>query len=221
MARGVVGRTRLVSPTRVWLAWLTANVLPSVIVSLLLVMVDESLGTDASTIGAYAVLFALVAVLQARVWQRCRSGAAPGAGPARWVTWTLIGLVVAMFFGVGTLATLDGLGNERLGLIGGWVIAGLVLGLAQAPMLGVTAGRAGWWVAASVVGWAAAAALYGPLAKMAAPVVGAPGGRWLLGGLALEGNVELAITAVTLATYGALTGAVLARFRPAITPRAP
>jgi hypothetical protein len=203
----------------VWLAWVTANVLPSVIVSLLLVITAESLGTNASAVVAYVVLFALVAVLQARVWIHWRSGAAPVPGRGRWVTWTLIGLVVAMFFGVGTLATLDGLGNERLGLVGGWAIAGLVLGLAQAPMLGVTAGRAGWWVAASVVGWAAAAALYGPLSKMAAPVVGAPGIRWLLGGLALEGNVELAITAVTFAGYGALTGAVLARFCPAAAPR--
>jgi hypothetical protein len=190
-------------------------VIPSVAVSVLMAIVATSLGTNTSAIVAYVVLFAMVAMLQARVWSRwlATGPTSPGAG-RRWTMWTLVGLVAAMFFGVGTLATLDGLGYERLGLVAGWVIAGLVLGLAQAPLLGVAAGRAAWWVAASVVGWATAAAVYAPLATIAAPIIGAPGVRWLLGGLAIEGNVELAITAVTFAVYGLLTGAVLARLTP-------
>ena len=38
---------------------------------------------------------------------------------------------------------------------------------------------------------------------------------------ALEGNIELAITAVTFADYGALTGAVLAHLTRASRPVAP
>jgi hypothetical protein len=204
-----------VSPSRVWGAWLIANVMPSVVVSVLMAVAATTLGTNTSAVVAYVVLFAMVSMLQARVWSRwLATGKTPPGTGRRWIMWTLIGLVAAMFFGVGTLATLDGLGYERLGLITGWVIAGLVLGLAQAPLLGVAAGRAAWWVAASVVGWATAAAVYAPLSKIAAPIVGAPGVRWLLGGLAIEGNVELAITAVTFAVYGLLTGAVLARLTP-------
>ena len=203
------------SPSRVWVAWLIANVLPSVAVSVLMAIVATTLGTNTSAVVAYVVLFAMVAVLQARVWSRWLATRQTSRGIGRrWMMWTLIGLVAAMFFGVGTLATLDGLGYERLGLVAGWVVAGLVLGLAQAPLLGVAAGRAAWWVAASVVGWATAAAVYSPLSKIAAPIAGAPGVRWLLGGLAIEGNVELAITAVTFAVYGLLTGAVLARLTP-------
>ena len=220
LAGVVVRGARRVSAYRVWLEWLVANVAPSIAVSLLMVVVAGALGTNASAVVAYLVLFVLIALMQARVWARWRSSQALASRHRRWTTWTLVGLVVAMFFGVGTLATLDGLGHDRLGLIAGWALAGLVLGLVQAPILGVPAARAAWWVAASVVGWATAAAVYAPLSKVAAPIVGAPGIRWLLGGLAIEGNVELAITAVTFAAYGALTGAVLARLGPGIAPRA-
>ena len=210
------------SPSGVWLAWLTANVLPSVAVSVLLAMFATTLGTNTSAVVAYVVLFALVAALQARVWSRWRTGRDEvRMGGRRWVTWTLVGLVTAMFFGVGTLATLDGLGHERIGLVAGWVVAGLVLGIAQAPLLGVPTTRAAWWVAASVVGWAGAAAVYAPLSRVAAPIVEAPGIRWLLGGLAIEGNVELAITAVTFAIYGVITGAVLAHLTPRPSAAAP
>jgi len=222
VASGVVRRARRVSPTSVWLSWLGANVVPSVAVSVLLLLVAGSLGTDASAVVAYVALFALVASMQARVWRRWRTthGSA-GATGRRWTTWTIAGLVLAMFFGVGTVATLDGLGHERLGLVLGWAIAGLVLGLVQAPMLGVSAGRAVWWVVACVVGWASAAAIYTPLASVAAPVAQMPGLRWLVGGLALEGNIELAITVVTFAVYGMLTGAVLARLTRVAGPGAP
>jgi hypothetical protein len=205
----------------VWLSWLGANVLPSVAVSVMLALVAGTLGTDTSVVVAYVALFGLVALMQARVWASSRPmREASGATGRRWTTWTIVGLVAAMFFGVGTVATLDGLGHERLGLVLGWVIAGLVLGVVQAAMLGVPARRAAWWVAASVVGWASAAAVYAPLAAIAAPIIRAPGLRWLVGGLALEGNIELAITAVTFAVYGVLTGAVLARLTRVVGPGA-
>ena len=205
MARAVGGGETLVSASRVWMAWLAANVVPSVAVSVLLALVAGPLGTDASAVAAYVVLFALVALMQARVWARWRA-----TGVRRWTMWTLIGLVVAMFFGVGTLATLDGLGHERLGLIAGWVVAGIILGAIQAPLLGAPARQAVWWVVASLIGWASAAAVFMPLAELARPVTRAPGLRWLVGGLSLEGNIELAITAVTFAVFGAFTGVVLA-----------
>jgi hypothetical protein len=108
-----------------------------------------------------------------------------------------------MFFGVGTVATLDGLGHEWLGLIAGWTIAGLILGATQAS-------------AATIGGWASAAALYARVAELGGPIARAPGMRWLIGGLAVDGNIELAITALTFAAYGVLTGAVMARLtRPA------
>jgi hypothetical protein len=205
-----------VTPSRIWLSWLAANVVPSVVVSVLLALAAGTLGTDVSAVVGYITLFGLVALLQARVWARWRA-MRPGAAVTRrrWTMWTIVGLVVAMFFGVGTVATLDGLGHERLGLILGWVVAGLVLGLVQAPLLGVPASRAAWWVAAAVAGWASAAAICSPLAAVAAPIARMPLVVWLLGGLALEGNIELAITAVTFAVYGTLTGVVLARLTPA------
>jgi len=206
-----------VTPSRVWLSWLAANVIPSMVVSILLLLVRGALGTDRSAIVAYIVLFVLVAVLQARVWARWRAARGGSSVRARrWTAWTLIGLVAAMFFGVGTVATLDGLGHERLGLVAGWAIAGLVLGVAQAMSLAVSARAAAWWVVATIAGWAGAAAAYSTFAAATAPLVNAPVLRWLVGGLAIEGNIELAITAVTFAIYGASTGVVLA----SLTPRA-
>jgi hypothetical protein len=138
----------------------------------------------------------------------------PPARAGRWIAWTIGGLGVAMFFGVGTVATLDGLGQERLGLVTGWAIAGVVLGCAQAAALGVSAGRAVSWVAATLVGWAGAAVACAELATENAWLTRAPVVRWLVGGLALEGNVELVITSATFAAYGILTGALLARLTP-------
>ena len=201
------------TPARVWLAWLAANVVPSVIVSLLLTIIGETLGADGSVVVAYVVLFALVAALQARVVGRWRErrGHVGATRPRRWALWTIVGLIVAMFFGVGTVATLDGLGHEWLGLIAGWTIAGVILGTAQAMALGVSAMSALWWVAATIAGWVGAAALYSRLASVGAPIAQAPGMRWLVGGLSVDGNAELAITALTFAAYGLLTGAVMAR----------
>jgi len=201
------------TPTRVWLAWLAANVVPSVLVSLLLTIIGETLGAAGSAVVAYVVLFALVAALQARVVGRWRErrGDVGATRPRRWALWTIVGLIVAMFFGVGTVATLDGLGHEWLGLILGWTIAGVILGTAQATALGVSTLGALWWVAATIVGWAGAAAVYSRLATVGGPIAQAPAVRWLVGGLSLDGNVELAITALTFAAYGLLTGAVMAR----------
>ena len=209
------------TPARVWVAWLAANVAPSVAVSMLLVVIRDALGTDRSVVVAYVLLFSLVAGLQARVVARWREWRAQGgARPRRWAVWTIAGLVAAMFFGVGTVATLDGLGHERLGLISGWAIAGLVLGATQAAALGVTAREAAWWVIATIVGWTSAAAAYSSLAVVGAPLTWGPVMRWLVGGLAVEGNVELAITALTFAAYGLLTGGVMARMaRPGTPPR--
>ena len=201
------------TPSRVWLAWLAANVVPSVIVSLLLTAAGGALGADRSVIVAYVVLFTLVAALQSRVvgqWRERRGDAGP-LRPGRWALRTIVGLIVAMFFGVGTVATLDGLGHEWLGLIAGWTIAGVILGITQAAALGVPLASAAWWVAATIAGWAGAAAVYSRIASVGAPIARAPGMRWLVGGLSVEGNVELAITALTFAAYGLLTGAVMAR----------
>ena len=104
------------TPSRVWAAWLAANVIPSVVVSVLLVLAGAALGTDRSVVVAYVVLFGLVASLQARVWSRWRATRSGAVRQRRWVVWTVVGLVAAMFFGVGTLATLDGLGHERRGI---------------------------------------------------------------------------------------------------------
>jgi hypothetical protein len=116
-----------------------------------------------------------------------------------------------MFFGVGIVATLDGLGHEHVGLIAGWAVAGAVLGGVQAARLGVSRRWVAWWVAASVAGWIIPAVVY----SAAASALGRAGRsvvvRWLLGGLAVDGNIELAITAMTFAVYGMLTGLVLAR----------
>ena len=201
------------TPARVWLAWLAANVVPSVVVSLLLTVIGETLGADGSVVVAYVVLFALVAALQSRVVGRWRErrGHVGATRPRRWALWTIVGLIVAMFFGVGTVATLDGLGHEWLGLILGWTIAGIILGTAQATALGVSAMGALWWVAATIAGWAGAAAVYSRLASVGAPIAQAPAMRWLVGGLSVDGNAELAITALTFAAYGLLTGAVMAR----------
>ena len=61
------------TPSRVWLSWLAANVVPSVAVSALLVLAAGTLGTDASAVIGYVALFGLVALLQARVWARWRA----------------------------------------------------------------------------------------------------------------------------------------------------
>ena len=200
------------TPGRVWLAWLGANVAPSLVVAAVILAVRQTLGVDQLVVVAFVLLFGLVAWLQARVWVRWRMRRDGGASPRalRWTAWTIGGLLVAMFFGVGTLATLDGLGSERLGLVLGWLIAGLVLGLVQSFVLGVTRVHAALWVGACVSGWGAAAALFSQLHGGSAQLAQVP----LLGSLMLEGNVELAITAFTFALYGISTGAVLSRLTP-------
>ena len=199
---------------RIWLAWLVANIAPSLLVSAVIVALRQTLGVNQLAVIAYVLLFASVAWLQARVWVRWRTQRAGGPKPraVRWASWTIAGLVAAMFFGVGALATLDGLGNEKLGLFVGWVAAGLVLGVVQAAVLGVSRLHAALWVAACVSGWGAAAAFYSHLSGSQLGDV--PVFRWLVGGLLLEGNVELAITAFTFALYGISTGAVLSRLTP-------
>ena len=126
------------TPGRVWAAWLTANVAPSLVVAAIILALRRALGVNQLVVIAFVLLFGLVAWLQARVWVRWRMRREGGASPRvlRWTAWTVGGLVVAMFFGVGTLATLDGLGSETLGLVLGWLVAGLVVGLAQAFVLG-------------------------------------------------------------------------------------
>jgi hypothetical protein len=208
----MVVREGAMSPFRVWLSWVAANVIPSFVVSALLVAIVDALGVNRSVVVAYVVLFALVAGLQARVWRRWL-GAASAGGPTwrRWAGWTLVALVVAMFFGVGIVATLDGLGHEHLGLIAGWAVAGAVVGAVQAATLGVSRTWVGWWIAASVSGWIIPAIIYSTAASTLSDVGRSAGVRWLLGGLAVDGNIELAITGMTLAVYGMLTGVVLAR----------
>ena len=208
------------TPSRVWLAWLAANVLPSVAVSVLLVLVRDVLGTDRAVIAAYVLLFSLVTAMQARVVARWRAPRRLGSErPRRWVVWTIAGLLVAMFFGIGTVATLDGLGHERLGLVTGWAIAGLMLGTAQSVALGVAMRDALWWVIATIAGWTVAAVAYSSVAVVGAPIARAPVMRWLIGGLAVEGNIELAITALTFAAYGLLTGVVMAHLSRPVASR--
>jgi len=200
----------------VWTAWLAANVIPSVAASTAVLAMRDSYGVDGAVVTAYVLLFGLTASLQAVVrarWVRCYSQTAPKRA-GRWTTWTLIALIVAMFFGVAIVATLDGLGHERLGLIAGWAVAGTVLGVAQAILL--ETGRA-WkwsWIAASVAGWSIAAAGHSWFARVASGFTQLAVVRWLAGGLHVEGNIELGITALTFALYGMLTGAVLAYATP-------
>jgi len=211
------------TPFAVWFTWVAANVVPSLLVSALLLAFADSLGVDRSVVVAYVVLFGLVAALQARVWARSRSARPNGnrATWGRWAGWTIVALVMAMFFGIGIVATLDGLGHEHIGLIAGWAVAGGVVGGVQAMALGVSRSWVWWWVAASVAGWIIPALAY----STAAPTLGDIGRlgvvRWLVGGLAVDGNIELAITAMTFAVYGMLTGIVLARLavRPAALPK--
>jgi hypothetical protein len=200
------------SPLVVWLSWVAANVVPSFVVSALLVAVVDALGVDRSVVVAYVVLFALVAALQARVW-RLWLGATSGRGPTwrRWAGRTVVALVVAMFFGVGIVATLDGLGHEHLGLIAGWAVAGAVVGGVQATTLGASRSWVWWWIAASVTGWIIPAIVYSMAASTLSQVGRSVIVRRLLGGLAVDGNIELAITALTFAVYGMFTGIVMAR----------
>ena len=200
------------TPGRVWLAWLTANVVPSLVVAAVILVIQHTLGVDQVVVIAFVLLFGLVAWWQSRVWVRWRALRDGNLTPRwwRWAAWTLGGLLVAMFFGVGTLATLDGLGSETLGLVLGWVIAGVVLGFAQSFALGVSRAHVALWVAASVCGWGAAAALFSQVHGSGVQLARIP----LLGSLMLEGNVELAITAFTFALYGISTGAVLSRLTP-------
>lgn len=203
------------TPARVWIEWLGANVIPSIVVSALLLVAGKTLGTDVAVVIAYVVLFGLVAVLQARVWRRWRAGRGLTSPTGRrWTLWTIAGLVAAMFFGIGIVVTLDGIGHERLGLFVGWAIAGLVLGSIQAAALGVSVAAKLWWISASVAGWGGAAAAYSEVASTGTRIARVFIVRWLVGGLAVDGNVELAITAITFAVYGALTGLVLARLTP-------
>ena len=200
------------SPFRVWLSWVAANVIPSFVVSALLLAIVDALGVNRSVVVAYVVLFALVSALQARVWRRWAGpGSAGGPTWRRWAGWTVVALVVAMFFGVGIVATLDGLGHEHVGLIAGWAVAGAVVGGVQATTLGVSRTWIWWWMAASVTGWIIPAAVYSTVASTLDEVGRSAVVRWMLGGLAVDGNIELAITAMTFAVYGMLTGLVLAR----------
>jgi hypothetical protein len=214
VASGVVAREGTVTRTGVWAAWVAANVVPSLVVSVLLFMGTRTLGTDRSAVLAYVLLFALVAAWQGWVWVRWRGTGSALVSGRRWVVVTLAARVVAMFFGVGIVATLDGLGHERLGLVAGWTVAGAIVGATQAAALRASRPTAWWWIAASVAGWATAAALYVPLAAIGSGLARAPIVRWLVGGLALEGNIELGITALTFALTGMLTGVVLARLTP-------
>lgn len=211
------------TPFAVWFTWVGANVVPSLLVSALLLVAADSLGVNRSVVLAYVVLFGLVAVLQARVWVRWRGARSDGNGPtwSRWAGWTIVALVIAMFFGVGIVATLDGLGHEHIGLIVGWAVAGGVVGGVQAMALGVSRSWVSWWVAASVAGWIIPAVVYSTAAAALDSIGRFAAVRWLVGGLAVDGNIELAITAMTFAVYGMLTGIVLARLavRPAASPR--
>lgn len=200
----------------VWLAWVAANVVPSVAVSALLLALRDTLGVDRAAVTAYVVLFGLVATVQALVWARWHAARSTPAVVSwrRWAGWTIVALIAAMFFGVGTVATLDGLGHEHLGLIVGWAVAGLVLGAVQAAILGASGMPQLWWVLATVASWAGAAAAYGRVAAAAAEIGRTTVVRWLVGGLSLEGNIELGITAATFAVYGMLTALVLARLTP-------
>ena len=210
------------TPLAVWLAWVAANIIPSFVVSALLFAIVDALGVNGSVVVAYVVLFALVAALQARVWRRWL-GAPSSARPTwrRWAGWTVVALVVAMFFGVGIVATLDGLGHEHLGLIAGWAVAGAVVGGVQATTLGASRGWVWWWIAASVAGWIIPAIVYSTAASALERMARAVVVRWLVGGLAVDGNIELAITAMTFAVYGMLTGLVLARAAARRTTSAP
>ncbi len=201
------------TPLGVWLWWVAANVVPSLVVSALLVAIVDTLGVNRSVVIAYVVLFGLVAALQSRVWLRWRGATSAGTSATwgRWAGWTVAALVVAMFFGVGIVATLDGLGHEHLGLVAGWSVAGCVVGSVQAATLGVSRRWVLWWVAASVAGWMITAAAYSRVVDALAGVGRSGFVRWLVGGLSVDGNIELAITAMTFAVYGALTGLVLAR----------
>ena len=210
------------SPFVVWLSWVAANVVPSFVVSALLVATVDALGVNRSVVVAYVVLFALVSALQARVWRRWL-GAASAGGPTwkRWAGWTVVALVVAMFFGVGIVATLDGLGHDHVGLIAGWAVAGAVLGGIQATTLGVSRTWVWWWIAATVTGWVIAAIVYSTAASTLGKLGRSGAVRWLVGGLAVDGNIELAITALTFAVYGMLTGIVLACVAARRTASAP
>ena len=216
MAGGVVASGGAMMRSSVWLAWVAANIIPSFVVSALVLVVRDALGLDRSVVVAYVVLFGLVATLQARVRAWWLGGLAPtrGTRPGRWVATTLVALVVAMFFGVGIVATLDGLGHEHLGLIAGWAVAGGVLGGAQAATLGAASTWKWVWTAASVTSWVIAAATYSRIAAAGSDLTRTPLVRWLVGGLAVEGNIELGITALTFAVYGALTGLVLVFLTP-------
>jgi hypothetical protein len=216
VACGLVSDETGMTRSAIFLAWIGANVIPSVVVSVLLWSIRGTLGVDRSVVIAYAVLFALVATLQAHVWVRWKAARSEPDVPRRrrWTLSTIVGLVIAMFFGVGTVATLDGLGHEHLGLLMGWAIAGTVLGVAQSAVLGVSRKTRLWWLAASVVGWTGAAATYSSLGTVSVGLRRSSIVRWLIGGLSIDGNIELAITALTFACYGVLTGIVLARLTP-------
>jgi hypothetical protein len=207
------------TPLRVWVWWVAANVAPSLVVSALLAAIVDTLGVNWSVVVAYVLWFGLVAAFQSGVWLRWRSATSAGSSATwgRWAGWTVAALIIAMFFGVGIVATLDGLGHERLGLIAGWTVAGCLVGGVQAATLGVARRWGWWWVTASVAGWMITAAAYPHVADTLAGLSRSGIVRWMVGGLAVDGNIELAITAMTFAVYGALTGIVLARLaaRPA------
>ena len=160
------------------------------------------------------MLFGLVATLQAGVRVRWLGGRTATITMRRWAATIVVALVVAMFFGIGIVATLDGLGHEHLGLIAGWAIAGAVLGAVQATSLGASHTWKWVWAGASVASSVIAAATYSRIAAAGSSLTRTPLVRWLVGGLAVEGNIELGITALTFAVYGALTGLVLVFLTP-------
>jgi hypothetical protein len=82
-------------------------------------------------------------------------------------------------------------------------------------MLGVRRKWKWLWASATVASWiGVAAATHSRIATASVGLTRTPFVTWLVGGLAVEGNIELGITAATFAVYGILTGLVLASLTP-------
>jgi hypothetical protein len=205
---------RRLTRSTVWAAWLAANVLPSLVVSAIVLAGQRALGIGQTAPIAYGALFVLVAALQSVVWLRWRRQAYGGqeVRARTWVAWTIVGLLFAVVCAVGMLAAFDGAADERILFGVGWVIAGLALGFAQANVLGPPRRVAAWWMLASAMGWACAAVVMEATASVRISTL--PIARWIVGGLVVPGNNEIWMFAVTLAVYGVFTGAVMARLTP-------
>ena len=92
LARRVVRGQGRMTPSRVWAAWLAANVIPSFVVSVLLVLAGAALGTDRSVVVAYVVLFGLVAyTASAGLVAMARDARSGAVRQRRWVGWTIVG----------------------------------------------------------------------------------------------------------------------------------